>query len=99
MSINSASTAMGTCMTCSRICKLCVNAAIVLACGAAAIAQSVDPSALLKPARDSWPTYHGDYTGKRHSTLTQITPANVHQLTLAWAFQTNQPQQIKGTPI
>ena len=86
-------------MMCSRICRLCVNAALVVACGVAAIAQSVEPSALLKPTRDSWPTYHGDYTGKRHSTLTQITPANVRQLTLAWAFQTNQPQQIKATPI
>jgi hypothetical protein len=37
--------------------------------------------------------------GQRHSRLTQITPANVHQLTLAWAFQTGQTQQIKATPI
>ena len=63
------------------------------------IAQGVDPSALLKPAADSWPTYHGDYSGQHHSRLTQITPANVHQLTLAWAFQTGQTQQIKATPI
>jgi alcohol dehydrogenase (cytochrome c) len=54
---------------------------------------------LLNPSADSWPSYHGDYTGKRHSSLTQITPDNVHMLTLAWAFQTNQPQQIKATPI
>jgi alcohol dehydrogenase (cytochrome c) len=54
--------------------------------GATVFAQSLDPSALLKPGADSWPTYHGDYTGQRHSRLTQITPANVHQLTLAWAF-------------
>ena len=54
---------------------------------------------MLKPSADSWPTYHGDYTGQRHSRLTQITPANVHQLTLAWAFQTGQTQQIKATPI
>lgn len=66
---------------------------------AAAIAQGLDPAALLKPSTDSWPTYHGDYSGRRHSTLTQITPANVSQLTLAWAFQTGQPQQIKSTPI
>ena len=57
------------------------------------------PSALLKPPADSWPTYHGDYSGQRHSRLTQITPDNVHQLTLAWAFQTGQTQQIKATPI
>lgn len=54
---------------------------------------------LLAPAKDSWPTYHGDYSGQRHSSLTQITPDNVNELTLAWAFQTSQVQQIKGTPI
>jgi alcohol dehydrogenase (cytochrome c) len=50
-------------------------------------------------AQDSWPTYHGDFSGQRHSKLTQITPDNVRQLTLAWAFQTGQTQQIKSTPI
>ncbi|HKE85736.1 MAG TPA: acido-empty-quinoprotein group A [Vicinamibacterales bacterium] len=62
-------------------------------------AQGLDPSTLLNPPADSWPTYHGDYSGQRHSRLTQITPDNVRQMTLAWAFQTNQTQQIKGTPI
>jgi alcohol dehydrogenase (cytochrome c) len=64
-----------------------------------AAAQSVDPALLLKPTADSWPTYHGDYSGQHHSRLTQITPANVAQLTLAWAFQTNQTQSIKATPV
>ena len=27
-----------------------------------------------------WPTYNGDYTGRRYSGLTQITPANVGRL-------------------
>jgi alcohol dehydrogenase (cytochrome c) len=62
-------------------------------------AQGLDPAALLKPPADSWPTYHGDYSGQRHSRLTQITPDNVRQLTLAWTFQTGQTQQIKSTPI
>ena len=61
--------------------------------------QGVDQSLLLKPTPDSWPTYHGDYSGQHHSRLTQITPANVKQMTLAWAFQTNQGQSIKATPI
>ena len=52
---------------------------------------------LLKPPADSWPTFHGDYSGQRHSKLTQITPANVNQMTLAWAFPTNQTQPIKAT--
>ena len=27
---------------------------------------------LLKPLKDSWPTYNGDYTGKRFSALDQV---------------------------
>jgi alcohol dehydrogenase (cytochrome c) len=34
-----------------------------------------------------WLMYSGDYTGKRHSPLTQITPENVNQLKAQWAFQ------------
>lgn len=59
----------------------------------------LDPALLLKPPADSWPTYHGDYTGQRHSRLTQITPANVQRLALAWAFQTGQSAAIKASPI
>src|SRR5580693_9323019 len=62
-------------------------------------AQGVDEKTLLNPPPDSWPGYHGDYSGKRHSSLTQITPANVDQLSLAWAFQTNQNGAIKSTPL
>jgi len=61
--------------------------------------QGVDAEMLQQPPAESWPTYHGDYTGRRHSPLTEITPANVHQLTLAWAFQTGQAQPIKASPI
>src|SRR3954463_10273629 len=61
--------------------------------------QGLDPAMLLHPAPDSWPTYHGDYTGQRHSKLTQITPENVNQLGLAWAWQSGTTAQIKATPI
>ncbi len=54
---------------------------------------------LLKPPADSWPGYHGDYSGRRHSSLTQINQENVGTLSLAWAFQTAQAAQIKATPI
>src|ERR1700732_4744421 len=64
-----------------------------------ASAQGLDPAALLKPTPDSWPIYHGDYSGQRHSPLRQITPANVRELTLAWAFQTGQAAQIKFSPV
>jgi alcohol dehydrogenase (cytochrome c) len=63
------------------------------------IAQDAGDAMLLHPPADSWPIYHGDYTGKRHSTLTEITPRNVQNLTLAWAFQTGQTAELKASPI
>jgi alcohol dehydrogenase (cytochrome c) len=47
----------------------------------------LDPADLRKPLRDSWPTYSGDYTGKRYSTLDQINQSTVTHLTLAWSTQ------------
>ena len=47
-------------------------------------AQGLDPASILKGATDSWPTYSGDYTGRRYSSLTQINQANVKNLSLAW---------------
>ena len=44
----------------------------------------LDPASMLKPLADAWPTYSGDYTGRRFSTLTQINQTNVKHLTLAW---------------
>ena len=62
-------------------------------------AQNPTSLELLTPPSDSWPGYHGDYSGRRHSRLTQITPANVEKLGLAWAFQTSQGAEIKSTPL
>src|SRR5438067_5747442 len=45
----------------------------------------LDPAELLKPLSDSWPTYSGDYSGRRYSALTQINQSNVKNLTLAWS--------------
>jgi alcohol dehydrogenase (cytochrome c) len=62
-------------------------------------AQGVTPDLLLKPPADSWPGYHGDYSGRRHSNLTQINERNVANLGLAWAFQTGQNGQLKCSPL
>ena len=70
---------------------------MTIALAALMIAQGVDPAMLLKPPADSWPTYHGEYSGQHHSKLTQITPANVGKLTQAWKFQTT--SGVKSTPI
>src|SRR5262245_63031784 len=50
-------------------------------------AQGLNPTALLKPLSDSWPTYSGDYSGRRYSSLTQINGSNVKNLTLAWTHR------------
>lgn len=63
------------------------------------LSQNLNPAELLHPSADSWPGYHGDYSGRRHSHLTQITPQNVGKLSLAWAFQTDQTAQIKSSPL
>src|SRR5712692_8176959 len=49
-----------------------------------AAAQPLDPALLTKPLGDAWPTYSGDYSGKRYSSLTQVNQSNVKNLTLAW---------------
>ena len=33
-----------------------------------------------KPSTDSWPTYNGDYSGRRFSSLTKINAANVKNI-------------------
>lgn len=71
----------------------------VLGASRHASAQQPGPAMLLHPSTDSWPNYHGDYTADRHSKLTNITPANVDKLGLAWVFQTNQPAVIKSSPL
>ena len=46
-----------------------------------------------------WPTYNGDYTGRRYSSLTQITPANVSQLHAAWVFHSRNAGTLEVTPV
>jgi alcohol dehydrogenase (cytochrome c) len=70
-----------------------------MSCGGSLSAQDLENRQLLNPAPDTWPLYHGDYSGRRHVHLAQITPQNVDDLTLAWAFQTDQRAEIKSSPL
>ncbi len=56
---------------------------------------------LLNAAKEphNWLTYGGDYSSNRHSPLTQITPANVKSLNLAWAHQSPLTGSWQATPI
>ena len=52
-------------------------------------AQGLDPAMIVKPTPGSWPTYNGDYSGRRFSPLDQIDSGNVRNLALAWVFHAN----------
>jgi alcohol dehydrogenase (cytochrome c) len=56
----------------------------------------LEPDALLEPLGDDWTSYSGDYTGQRHSALTQIDKETVKQLTLAWTVQMNYSVRGRG---
>ena len=48
----------------------------------------------------SWPTYHGDNTGRRFSPLTQINDKNISGLATAWTFRTGGVGgSLKSTPL
>jgi acido-empty-quinoprotein group A len=63
---------------------------VTIVSAAIALAQpQLDQALLGKPPVDSWPTYHGDYSGRHYSTLSQINQANVKNLGLAWLYRAN----------
>ena len=46
---------------------------------------------------ERWVTFSGDYTGQRHSPLTQIAPSNVDGLKEQWTFDSGLPVGNRGT--
>src|SRR5580698_4297835 len=83
-------------------CRFLLSAFLTAAAG---FGQGLTPSELLKPPADSWPTYNGDYSGRRFSPLTQIDSSNVNTLSLSWATRFTAQGgggngvQIKSTPL
>lgn len=61
----------------------------------------VDPAdfaAILNPAPGNWPTYYGNLSGNRYTTLDQITPENVGRLQLQWIHPMPY-QPLETTPL
>jgi len=54
---------------------------------------------LTSPAGENWPSYNGDYSGRRFSSLREINKANVAQLRAAWVFHPGNSQRLEATPI
>ncbi len=60
--------------------------------------QILDPALLTKPATNSWPTFNGDYSGRRFSTLKQIDQKTVKNLSLAWINRIR-PGDVPGSIV
>jgi alcohol dehydrogenase (cytochrome c) len=73
--------------------------------GTCAAAQTLDPAKIRTAPVDSWPSFNGDYSGRRFSPLTKVTASNVTSLSLAWVYRINAsssgpfPGSIKSTPV
>jgi alcohol dehydrogenase (cytochrome c) len=58
-----------------------------------------DKELLVQPVAENWTSYNGDYTGRRFSTLNEITVANVEKLRAAWVFHPGNAQNLEATPV
>src|SRR5688572_3578005 len=63
--------------------------------------RKIDDNALKNAAKGTeWLTYGQSHSEQRHSTLTQITPANIGRLGLAWSFELGDGGgKQEGTPL
>jgi alcohol dehydrogenase (cytochrome c) len=60
----------------------------------------VSPESLrVSPPGANWPSYNGDYSGRRYSSLSQINSANVGQLRAQWAFHVRASSDLEVTPV
>ena len=50
-------------------------------------------------SQTDWPSYHGQFSGNRYSTLDQISKSNVARLTPNWIFSLVNTAPLEGTPI
>src|SRR4051812_24788618 len=66
------------------------RALILFAAGVVAVtamtAHGIDAQSRNAPLSNEWPTYGHDPDGHRFSPLTELTPANVSQLQVAWVY-------------
>lgn len=51
------------------------------------------------PVGKNWPSYNGDYSGQRFSSLEQINGQNVASLRAQWAFHASNSDSLEVTPV
>ncbi len=53
----------------------------------------------VQPVGKNWPSYNGDYTGQRHSSLDQINVKNAASLRAQWVFHAPNSDALEVTPV
>ncbi len=61
--------------------------------------QGLNPQDLIKQPADSWPTYNGDYSGRRFSSIAKVNTENISSLGLAWVYRLNAGADALGGSI
>ena len=60
----------------------------------------VSTADLTKPdIHEDWLSYNGDYSGRRFSSLVQVTPENAHWLSPQWVFHSRNAGVLELTPV
>src|SRR5579863_9484845 len=82
------------------IARFCVSIAALALLGASTHTStlSVDPDTIGLAPVTTWPTFNGDYSGARFSTLTQIRPDNVNRLETQWVYRITEVGAQRGAP-
>ena len=62
-------------------------------------AAELDMALLGQPPTTAWPTFNGDYTGERFSSLRQINDSNVASLQLQWSYRITDVAAQRGAPV
>ena len=57
------------------------------------------PDLLTVPVGANWVSYNGDYTGRRYSSLHEVTIGNVSQLRAQWVFHATNSNLLECTPV
>jgi alcohol dehydrogenase (cytochrome c) len=61
---------------------------------------AVSPADLLtQPIGGNWPSYNGDYSGRRYSSLDEINVSTVAQLRAQWVFHSKNSTRLEVTPV
>jgi alcohol dehydrogenase (cytochrome c) len=49
-------------------------------------------------SQSDWPSFHGSFSGNRHTAMTQIDKSNISRLGVRWVYSVPNAARLQGTP-